>query len=315
MMLKLERDQIAAEISALDMLLSSLPDNDFLGRISLEARRRRLHEEFGRLAHAEERKAKVALYFGGDPVIGNLGVQASFGTRAVGSFQDLLTKVWGMAEGGQLQSMGPIRDKAAAQMHITSLVHGSFGFLLEELDEEGEPLFNTPLSKAADQATDYIASFASENEARYSDVIETLNSRVFQGIRDFISCIHKNNATLRLVEGEREEKFDRQAVERAWERVEASNVDEDEIRVEGKLLGVIPVGRRFEFDPDGGTSIVKGKVGQKFGESYLQRMSEQQFAGRRWRAVMNRRIITKAGRQPYESFTLLELDEIESPTP
>ena len=41
--------ELAAEISALDMLIDSLPGNDYLGRISLEARRTDLQARFARL--------------------------------------------------------------------------------------------------------------------------------------------------------------------------------------------------------------------------------------------------------------------------
>ena len=40
-MLKLDRDYIQAEISALTALIASLPEHDYLGRSSLEARRKR----------------------------------------------------------------------------------------------------------------------------------------------------------------------------------------------------------------------------------------------------------------------------------
>lgn len=312
MMAKLDRDQLAAEISALEMLLSTLPGNDFLGRISLEARRNDLRQRFEQLAYVEERRAKVALYFGGEPVIGSQGVQAGFGTKVVNSFQDLITKVWGTVEGGQIAAMGPITDREASQLHITNLVHGSFGFLLEELDDQGEPLFVSALSQATDQATEYITSFAGENEARFSEVIEEMNPRVFQSLRDFFGSVYRGKATFRLVEGERDEKFDHAAVERAWRRAEASNVDEDRIPMEGRLLGVIPMRGRFEFEPDGGAVIIEGKVGEKFSDSYLERINTEQFAGRRWKAIFQKRVVTKVGRQPVEKYTLLELDEIET---
>jgi hypothetical protein len=204
MMIKLDRDHLAAEISAVDHLLSRLPSNDFLGRRGLESRKRELSQRFANLAEQQERLAKVALYFGGDPVIGSIGVQASFATNAVGSFQDLLTKVWGTT-GGQIAAMGPIKDKPASQLHITNLVHGSFGFLLEELDEEGQPMFTTPLKEAADQAADYISSFANEDERRFSDVIEQLNPRVFLSLRQFFWFMYRDRATFRMVEGDRDE--------------------------------------------------------------------------------------------------------------
>jgi hypothetical protein len=171
-------------------------------------------------------------------------------------------------------------------------------------------MFETPLSKAADQAAEYIASFAGENEASFSAVIEDLNPRVFQSLRDFFGYIHKANATFRLVEGDRDDKFNHLAVERAWYRAEASSVDEERVRMEGRLLGVIPMRRRFEFEPDGAVSIVEGKVGEKFSRTYLERISTEQFAGRRWKALFNKRVVTKVGRIPGEHYTLLELEEI-----
>lgn len=310
-MVKLDRDQLAAEAAALDSVLATIPANDYLGRIGLEARRDEILQKLEQIGHTEERTAKVALYFGGEPVIGSLGIQAGFGTKAVSSFQDLVTKVWGTIGGAQIPAMGPIPDREASQMHITTLVHGSFGFLLEELDMQGEPLFQTALREAADQATEYIVSFAGESDARFSEVIEELNPRVFLSLKDFFGAVYKNKATFRLVEGERDERFDETAVSRAWHRAEASSVDEDKIEVEGRLLGVIPVRRRFEFEPDGAAMIIEGNVGQQFSQSYLERINNEQFAGRRWKAVLNRRIITKVGRQPAENYTLLELDEIE----
>lgn len=309
-MLKLDRDQLAAEAAALESLLATIPANDYLGRIGLEARREEVLQRLEQIGHTEERRAKVALYFGGEPVVGSMGVQAGFGTKAVSSFQDLVTKVWGTIGSAHIPAMGPIPDREASQLHITSLVYGSFGFLLEELDMQGEPLFQSALREAANQATEYIVSFAGENEAKFSEAIEELNPRVFLSLRDFFGAMYKNNATFRLVEGERDEKFDETAVSRAWHRAEAWNVEEDKIVVEGRLLGVIPVRRRFEFEADGAAKIIEGKVGQQFSQTYLERINNEQFAGRRWKAVLNRRVISRVGRQPAENYTLLELDEI-----
>lgn len=48
-----------------------------------------------------------------------------------------------------------------------------------------------------------------------------------------------------------EERFDRTfdavAVERAYDRAQLTTTREEEFAVEGELLGVIPIGRRFEF--------------------------------------------------------------------
>lgn len=313
--MKFERDQLAAEIAALDGLLSSSPANDFLGQIGLQARRREIAEQLASLANGEDRRARVALFFGGDPVVGSIGVEAGFSTNALGSFQDILSKVWGEAETGQLSPMGPVKDKPASQLHITNLVHGSFGFLLEELDEHGETLFETPLKRAADQVTDYMARFASEDELAFSRAIEEMDPRVFISLREFFGYIYRGRATFRVVEGEKDQQFDGPAIERAWKRAEESSVDEEKISVDGRLLGLIPVRRRFEFETDGTRDVIEGSVGEEFGESYLERMSSEQFAGRRWRALLHRKVVTRGRRRPSELYTLLELEEIAPMTP
>ena len=152
----------------------------------------------------------------------------------------------------------------------------------------------------------YVASIANENEARFTETLEQLDPRGFSAVRDFFSSIYQRKATLRLVEGTVDARFDRTAVERAWNRLGAAKVE---------LLGIIPLGRRFEFDPDGATQVIKGKVGERFSESYLERMSTEQFAGKRWKATLHRVVVTRQGREPSERFTLLELDEIEKVEP
>src|SRR5437879_325840 len=132
MIRKLDRDHVQAEIATLESMLQRLPPNDSLGRRSLEARRRSLIQELETLAGISERRAQVALYFGGDPVVGSVGVQARFSAATISSFQDLITKVWA-AESGNLAAMGPVPAQEDSQLHITHLVHGSFGFLFEEL--------------------------------------------------------------------------------------------------------------------------------------------------------------------------------------
>ena len=311
MMLKLERDHLAAQLAALTHLLQTLPPNDYLGRLGFESRRDALQRQIEALGEAGERRAHVALYFGGDPVIGSYGVQAEFGTKVIGKFQDVLTKVWGSLDGVQIQQMGPIRDKDVSQLHITTVVHGSFGFVLEELEGQDEPLFQSPLSQAADQVAEYITNFAGENDATFSQMIDVLNPRVFQSIREFFGFIHKDKATFRLVEGERDQKFDRTAVERAWNRAEASNVTEERITVTGRLLGVIPMKRRFELESSETGTVIEGKVGEKFGQTYLERINTEQFAGKRWKALLHKRTVTKIGRDPTDIYMLLELDQLE----
>ena len=71
----------------------------------------------------------------------------------------------------------------------------------------------------------------------------------------------------------------------------------------GRLLGIVPLHRRVEFQPDDG-QVVYGKVSDDFSHSYLERINTEQFAGRRWRALFHRKLVERAGR-PLETKRLL----------
>jgi hypothetical protein len=68
--------------------------------------------------------------------------------------------------------------------------------------------------------------------------------------------------------------------------------------------------RRFELESAETGTVIEGKVGEKFGETYLQRIGTEQFAGKRWRALLHKRTVTKIGRDPVDNYTLLELEEL-----
>jgi hypothetical protein len=305
---KLDYERLSAELATLEDVLAGIPLTDYLARIGLEARREEVRESLARLGQRPDRQARVALFFGGDPVIGSEGVKARFASDAVGSFQDILTNVWGTSQGGTVATVGPVRDQDVSQLHITRLLQGSFGFLLEEMDARGEPLFDSPLKGAANHAAEVIGAFADEDDRRFSAVIADLSPRVFASVRKFLRYVHSDRATFRLVEGDTDIRVDHFGVERAWERAEHSRVDEERVSMTGRLLGVVPLRRRFEFEPDNGT-VIYGKVGDEFSHSYLERINTEQFAGKRWRALIHKKLVERAGIPPVEDYTLLRLDD------
>jgi hypothetical protein len=307
MIRKLDRERLTAEIAALDAMLSQLDAQDYLSRVGLESRRDELRESLGRLLGHSDTQARVALFFGGDPVIGSEGVKARFAGDAVGSFQDILTNVWGSKQEKPVALAGPIRNQELSNLHITALLHGSVGFLLEELDPSGA-LFDSPLKDAADQAAKIVSGFADEDDRTFTAVIEELTPRVFKSVQKFLRYVHNDKATIRLVEGDTDLRIDHDGVERAWQRAEASKVDEERVYLNGRLIGVIPIHRRFEFQPDGAPMIF-GVVGEDFSQSFLERMNTEQFIGKRWRGFFHKKLVEKVGRAPVDHYTLLRLED------
>lgn len=311
MIRKIERDQLAAEIASLEAMLQALPTNDPVGRLGFESRLRELRARLEAVTADEERRAAVALYFGGEPVIGSRGIRADFGSAMIATYQDLVAKVWATLQGGALPLRGQIKDRDAAQLHITSLVHGSVGFLLEEIDERGEPLFPSPVKEATHKVTEYMEQFTAEDDQPFNRMVEEINPRIFASLRDFFKWMHKEHAVFRLVEGETDRSFDEGAIERAYTRAEATEIEEEDIPVEGELIGVVPYARRFEFRTSPGNELISGKVAESFSEAYLERIHRERIVGQKWQAVLRKRETRKPGRL-IESFILLEIRELHN---
>lgn len=311
MIRKLEVEHLTAQLAAVDALLASAPQTDYVGRIGLESRRDEIRANLERLGQLDDRQARVALSFGGRPVVGSAGIQASFVSSAIGTFQEIITRTWGVEHGGAVAARGPIRDEHHSQLHVTEVMHGSFGFLLEELDAQGEPLFPSALKQAADTVADLIGSFADANEARFTATINEINPRVFISLKKFFNTVYQDQAVFRLVEGDRDEQFDQEAIARAWQRAENSRVDEEQIRVEGRLLGLIPIGRRFEFIPRIG-EVIRGKVGMELSHSYIERIANEPFySNKTWAAVLDKKLVERPDGATSISYTLLQLNEVE----
>ncbi len=165
-------------------------------------------------------------------------------------FQDIVAKVLA-DESGRLGQRGVVANKAAATLHITNIVRGSFGFLLEEAQPQ-QPLLDTQLKTAVDDAARLLDAFgrALDEEEFRSAVENFIDPRVLSTARGFpsTSCARQMDATLRFVAGGRDRSFGAEAVERAAERATTTSVeDTDGTTLAGQLAGVLPDAHQFEF--------------------------------------------------------------------
>jgi hypothetical protein len=292
---RLEHNRISAQLSAVEELLATIPHSNFASRVGLEERRDELRKELDGIQKSVEKLASVALYFGGDPVEGSRAIEADFAANVLSSYQEIVTKVW--SEGVREQSIEARKiPKEASHLHITDVVHGSFGFVLEEIDHKGIPLFKSALKEAMDKSVELILGIADQDEDLFSDVMAVMNVSVFTAVRNFYRVIRNSKAVFRLVEGNVDQTFDVVSVERAYERAEYTTTEEEEFDIEGELLGVIPIGRRFEFKRKDDGKVISGKVGLLFSQDYLDRVSKVQLTGRPCRGFFQKREIKKTGR-------------------
>lgn len=301
---KLRRDYLAADISAVSSLLSNLSEEDAMARFSLTDRLHELKMQIGQLeSEAEPTAAAAALFFGGRPVVASRGIDSEFGANALTIFQDLVSKVHAN-DAGFLGQRGVVPNKASAALHVTDIVRGSFGFLLEELDTQSS-IVDSSLASAVQHATDVLDAFGADDEERFRSAIEDLDERVLVTAKSFFGLMRDRGATLRIVSGSTDHIFVDGTVARAAERATSTTVKVTEERVSGVLAGVLPDSHQFELrrSPN---DIVKGRIDRSFTADVIEGFNKT-WVGKQCAVRLNVRRILKDGDVVRQSFTFLEI--------
>lgn len=300
---KMERDFVRADMAAASSLLAQLGEEDVMARMGLEARLEELRENIARLDSApDEPAASAALFFGGEPVVGSRGIESEFAGVALAKFQDLVSKVLAR-ERGPLGQRGAVPNKAASTLHVTNIVRGSFGFLLEEV----QPQFvDTPLKAAIEEAARLLDAFGKPDEEQFRSTIETIDQRVLASAREFFGLMRQNGATLRVVAGEADHSFGAEAVVRAAERATSTAVEDVDESIPGQLTGVLPDAHQFEFRAADRRGIIRGRVDRSLPADQLTQFNRDWVNVDATASTHVRRILRNDA-VVRESFTLLSL--------
>ncbi len=307
---KIHRDAMRSEAASLRALLERSGAHDPLGTISLRQRLRMLEEELASAEAQQHNSANVALVFDGEPVRGSSAIDADFAGRALQNYQELIAKHVAI-DSGRLPARGRLPDYIhdQARMNVTALVHGSFGFVLEEDSRDQLRMFETPARKAVHAVTDLLSEVSASDGNAFEGKLDDLDIRIFQTLKKFVESLHKAKSTLKVSEERRELNLDASRVERAFERLSQVNVEEIDESVTGELLGLVPIQRRFEFRRGDNGELLQGGVAESISADYLERIeSEGMVAGAGWRATIRTKTIHHPdGRHTKVSRLLIDL--------
>lgn len=308
---RLRQQSLQAERTTLQALLAAAEDDDPLGRFSLQDRLDEVEEELRQLEQHPDAEASVAIMFGGRPVTGSRAIDAEFATDVLRHFTDLVSKQIAADEEGGLGARGPIPNRHLNRLAIADVVRGSFGFVLEE-QRENLPLADTPTKMAVEEIARIVATSASPNDEAFEAIVETLDDRRLVSLRDLFRKLDDSGATIRLVERDRDDSLDAQAIHRARERIDATEIeDRQSEQLRGRLLGLTPIGRRFDMRLSDTGALIRGTVAARYATEYLTLIERpgDNPVGKDWRVKMRIREIRERNKPPRMTYTLLGLLE------
>lgn len=310
MLKKLRLDGLRADLAAVDALLAARSEaEDPVGWLQFSIRREEIEEEIRASEAAEEFHASVGLFFGGRPVLGSKGIRADFAGLVVAQFQDLVSKRLATLESGPLAARGPVPLREKAQLMITDVARGSFGFLLEE-ESSSDALTNTPLQIVVEEMSELIYRLSLPEDEIFESVSDALDERLLLSVRRFFELLDDAGATLRIVQGNKSLPMGADAIHLARSRSEALQiVQREDERIEGVLF-LLPSTRRFELHGvGGGDAVVKGAVSAECLETLAVAGGVQvaDVVGQRWRVQLRVREVQQRNRKPQVNYTLTGL--------
>ena len=150
----------------------------------------------------------------------------------------------------------------------------------------------------------------SRREAARLFGIDQLDRRMIGPLKRFFERMYEDEATMRVVEGERDQTFDSASISRAFERVKHTEIEEDEVSIGGVLIGLQPIRRTFEFRSSETDEIIEGKFGPQLSQDFLERIEgDQLLLGREWTAKMLKKTVTNYDGRSKTRWVLLQFEE------
>ncbi len=306
---KLIIDSIASEIAALkDLLIDAQQSGDIVGEIQLKYRISHLSEKMESMKEesSEDNSARVALFFGGQPVLGSKGIAVDFASIVLGQFQGLVAKIFASKD-GELRKRRKVSSIGDSTLMVTGLVQGSFGFVLDEMSNQMS-LGPSELSQSVDKAASLLKDIADQDDAVFNARVEELESGTLVALKDFFTSLDSSKATIRVVEKESEFTLNSADIYRAKTRTEATSIEEtieettDDI--EGKLIGFLPEHKKFELRNKDGVTIY-GSVTKEAADQYVN-MIDKFIWQKCLIKVEIKKTVSPLNREPKEVFRLIE---------
>lgn len=311
MMKRLELNSLNADLAAVEALLAlRSEDSDPVGWLQFSSRKINLMNELAKLEEQPDNKASVALFFGGRPVIGSRGIHADFAGKVLETFQDMVAKRSATIEtGSPLGERGRIPGRSNAQLIVTEVAHGSFGFVLEEATQDAD-LIETPLKHIVEEVSDLIYRLSQEDDEGFESVVETLDDRLLASIKDFFKILDEGGATFKLVEGKKEFILQRDDVERGRIRADTMEINEKEKEITGMFF-MLPDSRKFEVSPADGGSVYKGSISAECLRDILDGLPQPppDTINRVWKVRLKVREVRQRTGATKTSYTLTKLIE------
>ena len=313
MLPQLERQFLQADLAQVQSLLAQCsPVEDPIEHFQYAQRVQMLQSKLtaipGSIAAAP---AGAALFFGGRPVVGSLGIKAAFSSQAIEQFQKIVSQRFAAHEMGPLAAKGRVPFSDETQLLVTDVVQGSFGFVLQAQPADVEVSDESTLKVAVDEVAETLFQMSASDETLFDQAAAGLDDRQLGALQSFFKLLDDEGASLRLVEGEQDFELDRSAVSRARMRVEGLSIANSEQQLGGQIIGWSDYSGQLDLVPHDGSNVIRGTVTREVLERVVREginPYKQHF-----KVSLKVREISARNRTPKQAYTLMDFEVTAAP--
>ena len=304
------REQLQAELAGLTALLESAPE-DPLATPLMRSRVEEIEETLREL-HAAPSRAEAEIFFVDGPAIGSEGIEITFASDVLESYQNMVTNHYTAKVYGSPRRSGRRRKEDETRLYLTALPRGSFGFQLSQPYSTGL-LAAQNMPGIMSNISELIEATA-ESDTAFEAALTSFDSRVFRPLKRFITTIHHGGGACRLLTGEKQTSLSVEKIAEAYARISAAVADDEEVTMSGTFGGFHAISGDFEFQPDVG-KIIHGGLNAKLTAPKIKELSDNFFQRHCIAKMMVTTVTARTGskKPTYELVTLLPAKEEKKP--
>jgi hypothetical protein len=235
-------------------------------RLMWQSRLADIDQQIAALTAGRSSYASVAVIFDGNPVIGSGDIRLDFTTEALDSYQKVVALALASQNGVELSERGRLPAGDQARLFIRDLVHGSMGFILEELPPQQQEMLPSHLKEAVEDTTQLISNLSAGTDEEFEATLAGTQPRLVTAVQKFAKVLFDAGASTRIIGDERRLVLSIDDVGRLSHRLGEVEVTTEVTPVDGVLLGILPEARKFELRlPDG---TMEGAVSEDLALKY-----------------------------------------------
>lgn len=307
-----QRQDLQAELASVKALLHATPTD----RLATPLMRGRIEDIEAKIQELELKSPlapTAELFFRDGPTLGSDGLEVTFTSEVLESYQNMVTNHYAAKHYGTLRRTGRRRGEAETQLFLTGLPRGSFGLELSQ-PHVADFVTATNLSEAMLQISLLIEATA-ESDASFETALAEFDARVFKPLKRFIVTLHTGGGDCRFVTGFHETQLSFEQITAAYARVSAADLDEISEKLPGEFGGLLTNSWQFDFCPDGGDWI-RGSLAEQVSDTTAADWNLRYTSKRTIAELKVSTVTTREGKKKpsYELFDLKPLDETPKAT-